>query len=631
MTAETGDPVSVQFDFRILGPLEVIADGNRVAIGGPRQRTVLAMLLLTPNRVVSVDRLVEAVWGGQPPATYRTQIAICVASLRKAFQVEGHRDDVIVTAAPGYMLLAGEQQIDSVDFAARVESAQRLTQLRRTAEAADLLREALDLWRGAALADISSAVVEAEAALLEQQRLNAYEQYAALQVERGRHREIVSELGSLVRDQPLREHARATLMLAHYRSGRRSQALELFRQARQASIDELGLEPGKALQDLHGAILREDPALIPATMITNSLLVSAAGAQLPLDAATFVAREQELAALDALLDRPRQHGSAAIGFIAGRPGIGKAALAVHWAHRVAASFPDGQLFADVGEETGDDGERVSAVLARFLRAFGSGDEEIPVCPRERAALFHRFVDGRRMLIVLKDVQDTTRIKALIPRSSTCCVIITSRKVHSSPARVRLRLGPLQAREAVRLLDALVGDDRVREDRAAAEELVQLCDHLPLAVSAAAARLAAKPHWSVSRLADRLRDPMRRLDELSHGRPEIRATFDLSYGNLSPAAAIMYRRLGLLLGAPELEVWTGARLLNTDPLDAENLMEQLVDAALLEVGSLGPDGRFRYRLPSLLALHAQGRAEIDDHRQARRAVRLDDQVFVAHRR
>jgi DNA-binding SARP family transcriptional activator len=602
--------VSSSLGFHILGPLEVIANNARFAITGLRQRTVLAVLLLTPDRVVSVDRLVEAVWSGTPPTTCRNQIAICVAGLRKIFQEAGCHENVIVTATPGYMLVSGSHRIDAVEFAARVESARHLAQDQRTAEAASLLREALGLWRGTPFADTSSSRLQEEASLLEQQWLNAYEQYAELQLELERYSEIVSELSGLVQEQPLREHARAILMLANYRLGRRSEALGLFRQARQSSIDELGLEPGKELQDLHAAMLREDPSLMPTSTVSVALPAGSGEARLPADVPFFVSREEELGSLNALLEGGPGLKSAAIGLITGGPGAGKSALAVRWAHRVALSFPDGRLFADF-TKMGDDEESVSAMLARFLRALKTPENEIPADPRGRAELFQRSVAGRRVLVVLKGVRDLRRVQRLIPASGTCAVLATSSHNHSGNAQVRLRLDALDTRSAVELLDTLVADQRVRWEPAAARKVVRYCDNLPLAVSAAAARLTAKAHWSVSHLLARLRDPLHRLDELSHGGPPgIRDSFDRGYSGLEPDAAALYRRLSLW-DTPELDVWSGAALMNIDLSSAENLMEQLVDAALLETWGRRPDGLFRYRLPSLLALHARECADFHD--------------------
>jgi DNA-binding SARP family transcriptional activator/DNA-binding MarR family transcriptional regulator len=568
------------------------------------------MLLQAPNRIVGVDQLAEAVWNGCPPNTFRTQIAICVAHLRKIFHSAGKSDEVIVTSAPGYMLVADDKQIDSVDFTTSVEAAQRLAGEGRVEDAARLFREALGLWRGRAFANISSPLLESEAALLEQQRLNALEQYATLEVELGRHREIVPQLTFLVQEQPLRESARATLMVAQYRSGNRSAALELFRQGRQAFIDALGLEPSRRLQELHEAILREDPALTPHAPVP--LPTGASPAQLPADVTRLFGRERELAGLDRLLTVRCRGDAPMVGLVSGRPGLGKTALVVHWAHRAAADFPDGVLYAAIGEKdrgADDPSEITHEVLARFLRACGVADDEIPGSQAERAALFQRNMDGRRALVVLDDVGDPGQAWELVPRASTCCVIMTSGRAHPITAQARIRLTPLPVAAAVQLLDVMVGDHRVREQPPEAEEIVRLCDRLPRALAAAAARLTAKPHWPLSRLLARLRDSPQRLDELAHDDRGLRCALERGYRRLTPETADMYRRLGQA-GVTESHPREVAELLGMSPATVEDLMEQLVDAGLLEVTDLGPDGQFRYSFPELLSLHGRERAAIE---------------------
>ncbi|MGW6982589.1 BTAD domain-containing putative transcriptional regulator [Streptomyces sp. NPDC054932] len=584
------------FVFRVLGPLEVWAGSRRVEIGGPRQRIVLAMLLLAPDRVVSIDQLVEAVWNGRPPATSRTQIAICIASLRKAFQAAGCTEKVIVTAAPGYLLRRSEHRIDSVEFASGVEAAQTLAQRGDTGASADLLGQALSLWRGPVLTDISSPVIETEAALLEHRRLTAYEQYATLQLQLGRHREIISELTTLVDDQPLWEQARAALMLAHYRSGHRSEALSLFRQAQRVFREEIGLEPGRVLQDLHTAILQETSGLMPAADMGGPLSVCAALPELPPGAVTFVGRDRELNALDALLRRARG-GAPAVGLLVGRPGIGKTALALHWARGAAEAFPDGQLHVDLDRTESAD------VPAALLRALGMSDSQIPKSHQDRLKEFHRRVEDRRMLVILDGIPDDALAHELVPKAGSCCFLLTSRRVLAVAAQVRLRLPELKPAEAVTLLGALVSDGRVEEGGASANELAALCDYLPLALSAAAARLVAKPHWRLPHLLARLSDPRHRLEELYTGAPTLRTALFSGYSALPPAAAELYARLGLIDG-DRIAVWAAQALLDTDPMDAQGLLEELVDATLLEVTDTGADGWFRYRLPGLVALHAE---------------------------
>ena len=476
------------------------------------------------------------------------------------------------------------------------------------------------MWRGPALADLSSHLVSAEAAWLEEQRLTAAEQHAALSLELGRHHQIVPQLTALVQEQPLREEARATLMLALYRSGRRSEALTLFRQARQVFVEELGLEPGRALQTLHDAILRDDPALMPAPVAATTATVVAAlpgqaVPQLPADVPLLAGREAELAALGKLLCRGED---GAVGLIVGQPGVGKTALAVHWAREVAAEFPDGQLLADLRLDAEDGEDPTGAVLGRLLIALGVPEDRLPEGRQARSAVLRQVVAGRRMLIVCDDIPAGVRLAELLPGDGACCLLATSRAqqcLQCVPGPVRISLAPLRLDEGVTLLAALVGEGRMREDRSAAEQVAALCEGLPLALTAAAARLGVKQHWTFADLVARLRDPRRRLDELSCVEPGLRAAFDIAYHDLKPALARTYRRLGRTDPA-ELDVETGAVLLRTSPGQAENLMEQLTDAGMLGVVGRCRHGRFRYRMPGLLALHARERARLEDSQVAR---------------
>ncbi|MFE9252377.1 BTAD domain-containing putative transcriptional regulator [Streptomyces sp. NPDC007088] len=604
--------------FQVLGPLEAWVGARKVEIGGPRQRVVLAMLLLAPDRVVSIDQLVEAVWNGRPPTTCRTQIAICVASLRKAFRTAGYAGELIATSAPGYLLHSAGHHIDSMEFAAGVDSAQTLARQGDVSAAADRLGQALGLWRGPVLTDMSSPVLETEAELLDHRRLTAYEQYATLQLQLGRHREVISELTALVHDRPLWEQARAALMLAHYRLGHRSEALALFRQAQRVFREEIGLEPGRVLQDLHTAILREASDLMPPTDVVGPLNTGVDSPQLPLGAVQFIGREREIQSLDALLRRARE-GISSVGLVVGRPGIGKTALVLHWARRATHAFPDGRLYVDF-ERTG-----TADAPAALLRALGMSDHEIPRDYQDRLREFHRQVGQLRLLVILDGVPDDSVAHDLVPKAGRCCVLLTSRRVLATSAQVRLRVPELTPADAVTLLGSLVADGRVEEDRAAAHSLASLCDYLPLALSAAAARLVAKPHWRFPHLLTRLCDRRHRLDELSTGAPVLRQVLDSVYRTLSPAAAGLYARLGLVNGEC-IAVWEAEALLEVSAMVAQRLLEELVDATLLEVADTGPDGWFRYRLPTLHALHAERTAHMEVAAPIRKAA--CDRVLAA---
>ncbi|MEV0260344.1 BTAD domain-containing putative transcriptional regulator [Streptomyces sp. NPDC050617] len=680
-----GSEPGTTLDIRLLGPLSVTGGGKPVPIGGPRQRTIFVMLVLAMGAVVPVDALVEEVWEGKPPTTARTQVAICVARLRKIFRGAGMPGDVIITEHPGYRFLAEGHRVDAMEFTSLVERAERTARAHDIGAAVELLERGLALWQGGAAAGVGGRTVEDEAAQLEERRLVAYENCAAFRLRLGHHQAVPGELAALVRDHPLREGLRLQLMLAQHRAGQRAEALETFREGRRQLVAELGLEPGPALQELHHAILRG--AKSPAPQPPAATAVPGAGddaggaprarphtrpAQLPRDVAAFTGREAETAALGPLRRRPSTAGGPSVGFITGPAGVGKTCVAVHWAHSVAADFPDGVLFADLtgydgrqggqpgeqpsgrqddqssgrqdgqtggGQSSGPQGEQVRGgpqgeqsggrpgplrpedVLGQFLRALGVPGQEIPVDVQERASLYRSLLAGRRVLVVLDNVSSFAQVRPLLPGSGRSATLVTSREslgeLMADHGVVTVPVSLLDRAEAVRLLDRLVGDGRVRADAAAGAELADLCDRLPLALCIAAARLASKPHWTVRRLVELLANERRRLDELSYGELEVRTGFQLSYRYLERDAAQMYRRLGLL-DLPDFTSWVGAALLDIGVPHAERLIERLVDVQLLEVVGTDATGALRYRFQSLLRLYARERACSGEPPAAQRA-------------
>ena len=606
-----GELVGDQLRFHILGSLEVTKENQRIAIGGARQRTILALLLLNPGRIVSVDTLVETVWNGRPPATARTQVAICIAALRKRFKAEGCDNEVIVTAHPGYLLALENHYVDSVEFERLTLRAQEAAKDQRTSDAAALHEEALALWRGPALAGVAGTLVEDEMERLEELRLAGYDGYVAAQLELGHHGDLIPGLVSVVRDHPLRERSRYALMLAQYRVGRRAEAMETFREGRAQFIEGLGLEPGPALRELHDAILRDDPSLMASAVVVPKKppeTPRTAPLELPADIPAFVGRDTPLASLNTLVDGHTEGRRLTMGLITGGAGVGKTGLAVHWAHQVADEFPGGLLFADMwGYDETHEPADPAVVLGWFLRSLGVPEAEIPAETHERAALYRSVLADRRVLIVLDNVRSFDQVRALIPGSSRSCVLLTSRSLLEQlvvrHGAVSIHLDVLRRREATDLLARFIGEERVDAARADAERLVELCDRLPLTVRIAAARLAAKPQWPIGYLASRLDNEQLRLDELSSGESQVRSSFALSYHALPHDVALLYRRLGLL-DAPDFAGWVGAALLATDTHKAEGLMESLVDAHLLQTVGFDSTGQPRYGFRNLLRLHAR---------------------------
>ncbi|MEU2559192.1 BTAD domain-containing putative transcriptional regulator [Streptomyces longispororuber] len=656
--------MSCSLSFGLLGPLEVHADGHRVPIGSARQRAVLVMLLLHRDRVVSVSTLIAAVWPDEPPATARNQIAICVAALRKTFRETAGVTDLIHTVHPGYRLDATGHRVDVGELSDALAEARRAAADERLAAAACHFERALSLWRGTALDGLSGGGIDHETARLAESWLSLNEEYAAVLLRLGEHRAVVVRLTAFVAEHPLREEARLLLMRAHHLAGQRAEALEVYRQGRRALAEELGIEPGAALRELHNRILQDTagrdtagparqvpaqaasgaapggaaPAYATGTTLAATGLLEpepawaarAVPAQLPLPPASFTARAREIEALDGLLPGRRKPGTVGIAVVSGRGGVGKSSLAVYWANRVADQFPDGQLFIDVrGYHEHDQPVTPMSVLDQSLRALGVPSAHIPATLPECAALYRSMLDGKRILVVLDDVSSYAQVKTLLPGLGDCCVLITGRdsldELTAEFAALRIDLKGLGRSEAVDMLTAAVGPERVRAEPDEAAQLADLCDRLPLALRIAATRLATRPHWTLRHLVTQLEDRRRRLDMLSPNDGGVRASFWMSYRELPTAAARLYRLLGLLT-APDFAAWTGAALLGVGPHEAEELIEQLVEAQLLEVCPVRPGRPTRYRFQDLLRLYAVERSAVEDPAAAREAAL--DRVFTA---
>lgn len=613
--------------FRLLGPLEVLRDGQPLRLGSARQCAVLAMLLLFSDRVVSVDALTDAVWQGAPPTTARNQISICVTNLRKTFRDAAAVDDLIDTVRPGYRLNSKRHRLDLQELDASVGVARAAVGDGRLTEAAERFEHALSLWRGTALDGLVGGGIDQEVARLTESWLDINEEFAALQLRLGHHRSVVSRLTALVAEHPLREQARAHLMRAHHLSGRRAAALEVYREGRRILADELGIEPSASVQQAHRRILQdadEPEAVAPRATIAVPGREEARPipAQLPLPPASFIGRATEMASLDQLLPGRRRQGTLAIAVISGVGGVGKSALAVHWANRVADRFPDGQVFMDMrGYDVQDQPVSAMAPLDRSLRALGVPSAEIPAELQEQAALYRSILDGKRLLIVLDNVRSFIQVKPLLPGLGECCVVITSREpldeLTGDYAAACINLKVMPQAEAQEMLAAAIGAERVAAEPQEAARLVELCGRLPLALRIAAVRPATRPHLSLGQFASRLADGRRRLDILSPNEGGVRAGFSLSYRELSPTAARLYRRLGLLT-VPSFASWVCAALLDVDPQEAEEPIEELVDAQLLEVCPVQPGVPTRFRFQELLRLYAWECAQTDDAEAVREA-------------
>lgn len=607
----------------LLGPIAAVVGDRPVRMGGRRQCTTLAVLALTPNRVVSIDTLSDDIWRGRPPTTARTQIAICVAGIRKAFKEAGCDEELILTRRPGYVLTIDESVIDVCRFDDSVLRARQLIRDNRQAEAAALLSSSLALWHGPALDGISGYLVETEAAQITERRLSAYELLTGLRLEMGEHSQLIGSLAAHVHEHPLRERARAQLMLAQYRSGHRIEALQTFHEGRNRSIDDFGIEPGPELQDLHLAILRDDPDLMGNKPIDPPAPPGTTPAQLPFETPTFVAREDALARLDQLLEKSTTGDGElpAVGLIVGPPGVGKTSLAVQWARRSAAHFPDGQLFAEVRRSDGSEGAvSMQTLLNRFLRDLGVAADEVPLDRAEGLTMYRELLRRRRILLVFDGVEELSQVRPLLPGDGHSVVVMAARRgLHEldiSHRTVRIGLQPLAELDATTLLCTLAGVQRTVQEQAPLRQLAALCGRLPIALSIAGAKLASKPHWTVQNLMQRMVDPARRLDELSYGSLNVRDSFASAYGALEDNIARMCRQLAML-ETEDFAAWSGAAMLDIDAVKAEDLIEELVDAQLLTVSANSRSGHVRFRFPSLFRLYALEQSQLEDDDTARR--------------
>lgn len=564
--------------FGILGPLRVVDSGRVVAITAGRDRVVLAMLLLHPGQIVAADDLIDALWDDGPPATARGQLQTCVSRLRRTLPPGAIRTD-----PAGYGIRVGGDDLDSLVFA-------RLVARSRTGDGAagSTLRAALDLWRGAALAGIDSPAVRHRAAVLDEQHATAVEDWLDLELDDGHDRDLVAELGGLVEQFPLRERLRAQLMLALHRAGRSADALAEYRRAHDLLRDQLGIDPGPALQDLHRRILLGGVAGSPpaaAGVVTVDSLPRAVG--------DFTGRDEMMARLLGALDAPDP--APVVRVIDGMAGSGKTTAAVHLAGLVGERFPDARLFVDLQGHSDQRPLRPEAALVTLLRQLGVAAERIPDHPDERIRLWRGELAARRAIVVLDNAASTAQVLPLLPTSGATLVLITSRRRLTGLDGVHPESLPvLDDAEAVALLEKIVGA-RVAAEPEAALEVVRRCGRLPLAIRLAGARLAHRPRWRVADLRRRLSESA--LPELAAEDRTVARAFALSYEQLPDRAQRMFRLLGLHPGE-RFEALAVAALTD-EPLDrARDLLDDLLDVHLVEE----PEPEV-YRLHDLLREYA----------------------------
>lgn len=633
------------FEVRLLGPVEVWADDRRAPLGGVRPLAVLSALVVNLGEVLSTERLVDCVWDEEAPATAGALVATHVSAVRRAL-AQVTQDAVVRTRPPGYVADLEPSQVDARRFEELLAAGRAAAAVGRLEEAADLLPEALALWRGQeALEGLGQNFARIEAARLAELRLIAQEESFGLHLDLGRADRTIAPLLAHVAAHPLRERPRGQLMTALVRTGRGSDALRTYREGRAILREELGIDPGPELQALHQAVLTNDtqvagtarpdkigrePARPPKSPPGGSRATPTLGttptarawpapSHLPPDIADFVGRTEQIAWATALVGRVDEAGRTAppIGVISGRSGTGKTALAVHVGHRTAELFPDGRLFVDLRAADTAPLQPADA-LARLLRAMGVDPETLPTSVEELTGLYRTHIGHRRVLLILDNAAGEAHVRPLLPPGPGCAVLVTSRRrLVALEGSDHLDLAVPGQAEALELLRRVAGQGRTSAEPERAAEIVSLCGRLPLAVRIAGARLAARPHWAPGRLADRLRDERRRLSELRAGDLELRTSLELGYADLELPERRALRRLALL-DLPDFAAWIAAPLLDIGTEEAEEAVERLVDCHFIDVIGVDDTGRSRYRIHDLAREHARERCLSEESPEERTA-------------
>jgi DNA-binding SARP family transcriptional activator len=585
-----------QVQFQILGPLRISTPtGAQVVVRSRHERTVLGILLMRAGHAVSADQLVEALWPHRPPASYVSNLQTYVSRLRERLP------GVTIEHASGcYRIVLDPQSLDAAVFRREVATGRAALDGGDAAEAVARLRRAVALWRGRPLADLSVAALDPEIAQLEAERLTAVEDRIDAELAAGGSSDggdVLADLHRLVAEYPLRERLYGQLMVALCRAGQRVDALGAYQRARQLLVDELGIEPGPQLRRIHREILSGQE---PSTALRGGAFAAPAPrvfpvCQLPPPVAGFVGRARTVARAAGLV--APDPVAVPVVVVSGQPGVGKSALAVLVAHQVRAEFPDGQLFAHLAGAC-DTRRDLAAVIADLLRALGVAGSAMPQDLAALSGAYRARLADRRVLVVLDDAADPGQVRALTPGTPGSAVLVTSRsRLSGLTDAAHLPLGPLTDAEAGHLLARVAGLDGGAGHGAA--RITAACGNLPLALRIAGTRLATRG-LGVDVLADRLDDHRRRLTELAISDQQVRASLGLSVQAISAEAREAFGLLGLL-GPVAAPSWAVAALIGGR--DADAVVDELVEASLLDPMAPDPSGEMRFRMHDLLRVYA----------------------------
>lgn len=622
--------------FQVLGSVRAWSGDVEIDLGSPQQKAVLAALLLQAGRPVSMDQLQDALWGESPPVSSSQAIRTYVYRLRSLLALPAESAAVIDTADDGYLIRLPPSGLDLDAFRGHLREAEVARAGGDRHRALEHLRDGLALWPGEPLAGVPGPLAEAQRSTLARLRLSAVEAALTLEVELGR-RNVAGELAEIAGEHPLDERFRRLLMLVLYRSGRQAEALQVYRDMQALLAQELGIDPGPQLHALYLQILRADPNLLvdpekpaPATVPD---LAHAPPAQLPSGPARFSGRVKELGRMDELLPvAGRNATTTVIASVHGMAGVGKTALALHWAHRVASRFPDGQVYLNLrGFDPSGAALEPGEALRLFFDAFAVPSGQIPVGLQSQTALLRTLLSRRRVLIVLDNARDAEQVRPLLPGAAGCAVIVTSRIQLTSLVAlehaVPMTLNVLTEDDARAFLTERLQIGVADNDGPdALDDVIELCGGLPLALTVVAARAMLNPDTPLSAIVAALRADHGTLDGFADRDPsiDVRVIFSWSYRQLSAPAARLFRLIALHPG-PDFSVAAAASLAGLARSQTESLLGDLIRTHLVQAGGSG-----RYLMHDLLRAYAQELVPDQDPQRRQALARMVEHYLYTSR-